>query len=185
MTSHSVPLPCPLHKHSWKTLKSEELQCLRGFPGDTSGKEPNGQCRRCKRCGFDPWVGKIPWRRAWQPTPVSLPRENRGQRSLAVYSPWGCIESDTTEVTSMHTGSYRVHVLNQEPQGGQCLTQRYRLLATILAASGWKQQTWGRRLLSHLPRTPELESMTLPPAGYNHSQTGCEPEEACVSVCLC
>ena len=106
MTSHSVPLPCPLHKHSGKTLKSEELQFLRGFPGDTSGKEPNRQCRRGKRRGFDPWVGKIPWRRAWQPTPVSLPGENRGQRSLAGYSPWGRIESDTTEVTSMHTGSY-------------------------------------------------------------------------------
>ena len=58
-----------------------------------------------------------------------------------------------------------MHVLNQEPQGGQCLTQRYGLLATILAASGWKQQTWGRRLPSHLPRSPELESMTLPLLG--------------------
>ena len=38
---------------------------------------------------FDPWVGKIPWRRAWQPTPVFLPGESRGQRTLAGYSPWG------------------------------------------------------------------------------------------------
>ena len=38
----------------------------RHFPGGVSGKEPIGQCRRHKRCGFDPWVGKIPWRRAWQ-----------------------------------------------------------------------------------------------------------------------
>ena len=44
-----------------------------GFPGGTSGKEPACQCRRCERCGFDPWVGKIPWRRAWKPTPVFLP----------------------------------------------------------------------------------------------------------------
>ena len=44
-----------------------------GLPGDTSGKEPSWEYRRCKRCGFDPWVGKIPWRRAWQPTPVFLP----------------------------------------------------------------------------------------------------------------
>ena len=43
--------------------------------------------------GFDPWVRKIPWRRAWRPTLVFLP----GQRSLAGYSPWGCKESDTTE----------------------------------------------------------------------------------------
>ena len=39
----------------------------------TSGKEPACQCRRHKRHGFDPWVGKIPWRRAWQPTPAFLP----------------------------------------------------------------------------------------------------------------
>ena len=39
--------------------------------------------------GFDPWVRKIPWRRAWQSTPVFLPGESHGQRSLAGYSPWG------------------------------------------------------------------------------------------------
>ena len=38
---------------------------------------------------FDPWVGKIPWRRAWQPTPVFLPGESHEERSLAGYSPWG------------------------------------------------------------------------------------------------
>ena len=43
---------------------------------------------------FDPWVGLIPWRRAWQPTLVFLPGEYHGQRSLAGYSPWGCKESD-------------------------------------------------------------------------------------------
>ena len=43
---------------------------------------------RHKRCRFNPWVGKIPWRRAWQPTPVFLPGESHGQRSLARYSPW-------------------------------------------------------------------------------------------------
>ena len=48
---------------------------------------------------FDPRVGKIPWRRAWQPTPVFLPGESHGQRSLVGYSPWGCKELDTTEVT--------------------------------------------------------------------------------------
>ena len=44
-----------------------------------------------------PWVGKIPWRREWQPTPVFLPGESHGQRRLVGYSPWGCKESDTTE----------------------------------------------------------------------------------------
>ena len=45
-------------------------------------KKPACQCWRHKRCGFDPWVGEIPWRRAWQPTPVFLPGEAHGQRSL-------------------------------------------------------------------------------------------------------
>ena len=70
-----------------------------GFPGSTSGKEPAGQCRRHKRCGFDPWVGEIPWRRTWQPPPVFLSRESNGQRSLAGYSPYGHKKLDMTEVT--------------------------------------------------------------------------------------
>ena len=62
-----------------------------------SGKRICLQCKRRKRCGFDPWVGKIPWRRAWQPTPVFLPGESPGQRSPSGYSPWGCIKPDTAE----------------------------------------------------------------------------------------
>ena len=49
-----------------------------------------------RRPGFDPWVGEIPWRRAWQPTPGVLPGESHG-KSLEGYSPWGRKESDTTE----------------------------------------------------------------------------------------
>ena len=78
---------------------SPAIQQLRGFPGGASGKEPTCQCRKHKRCRFDPWVGKIPWRRASQPTPAFLPRESHGQRSLVVYSPWGRKQSDTTEAT--------------------------------------------------------------------------------------
>ena len=54
------------------------------------GKESDCQCRRCE---FNPWVGKIPWRKKWQPTPVFLPGKSHGQRSLAGYSPWDCKES--------------------------------------------------------------------------------------------
>ena len=54
-------------------------------------------CLQCRRSRFDPWVGKIPWRRKWQPTPVSLPGKSQWQRSLAGYSPQGCKELDTTE----------------------------------------------------------------------------------------
>ena len=57
-----------------------------GFPGGASGKEPTCQFRRCKRHGFSPWVGKIPWRKAWQPAAVFLPGDFHGQRNLACYS---------------------------------------------------------------------------------------------------
>ena len=55
------------------------------FPGGASGKEPTCQCRRLRKCRFNPWVGKIPWRRTRKPTPVFLPGESHGQRSLAGY----------------------------------------------------------------------------------------------------
>ena len=58
--------------------------CL-GFPGDTSGEETASQCRRRKRYGFDSWVRKIPWRRAWQPAPVFLSGQSHEQRSLVGY----------------------------------------------------------------------------------------------------
>ena len=70
-----------------------------GFPGGADGKEPACQCRRLKRRRFNPWVKKMPWRRAWPTTPVFLPGKSHGQRSLAGYSPWGRKESDTTEHT--------------------------------------------------------------------------------------
>ena len=74
------------------TLHIVDIFCflVGGFPDGSAGKESACQCRRCR---FDPWVGKIPWRRKWQPTPVLLPRESHGQRSLAGYSLWGHKES--------------------------------------------------------------------------------------------
>ena len=58
---------------------------------------------QCRRHGFNLWVKKIPRRRAWQPTPVFLPGESHGQRSLVGYSPRGHKESDTTEHTPCTT----------------------------------------------------------------------------------
>ena len=60
-------------------------------------KLPACQCRRHKRHGFNPWVGKIPWRRKWQPTLVLLSGEFHGHRSLVGYSSWGHKELDITE----------------------------------------------------------------------------------------
>ena len=70
-----------------------------GFPSGASGKGTACQWRRHKRYGFDPWVGKIPWRRAWQPISVFLTGESHGQRGLEGYSPQDGKESDMTEVT--------------------------------------------------------------------------------------
>ena len=52
---------------------------------------------QCRKLGFNPWVGKIPWRSKWQPAPVFLSGKSHGQRSLVGYHPWGCKESDLTE----------------------------------------------------------------------------------------
>ena len=59
--------------------------------------QPVRICLQCRRPGFDPWVGKIPWRRNWQSTPVFLPGEFHGQRSPVGYSPWDHKELDMTE----------------------------------------------------------------------------------------
>ena len=59
-------------------------------------------CLQCRRPGFDPWVGRIPWRRIWQLTPVFLSGEPHGQRSLVSYSPWGhnlTLDWETNTVT--------------------------------------------------------------------------------------
>ena len=66
------------------------------FPGGPSGKEPSCQCRKHKRCGFNPWVWKIPQRRAQQQSPVFLPGESHGQRSLVGYGLQGLKQSDVT-----------------------------------------------------------------------------------------
>ena len=62
-----------------------------------SGKESTCQYRRYRRCRFDPWIGKIPWKRKCLPTPVYLPGKSHGQRSLAGYSPRGRKELNTAE----------------------------------------------------------------------------------------
>ena len=67
-----------------------------GFPGGSSGKEPTCQCRRLRRCRFDPWVGEDPLEKVTHSS--ILPGESHGERSLVGYSPWGgAAESDMTE----------------------------------------------------------------------------------------
>ena len=76
-----------------------------------SGKESACQCRRCKRCRFDPWVKKIPWNRKWQPTSVFLPGKFCGPRSLMGYSPWSCKELGTTK----HACASLAHIKYPKP----------------------------------------------------------------------
>ena len=73
-------------------------------------KEPTFQWRRHKRHSFNPWVGKIPWRRVWQPTPVFSPGESHGQKSLEGYSPWGHKESER------HTQTKHMNLCTQSSQ---------------------------------------------------------------------
>ena len=89
------------HWTAWKLLKEKKGGGC--FPGGTSGKESTCQCKRSKRSRVPPWVGKIPWRRKWQPTPAFLPGKSHGWRSLAGYSPKSHKELGTTERLSIHT----------------------------------------------------------------------------------
>ena len=73
------------------------LHRSQGFPAGSVFTEAACQCKRCKRCGFDRWVRKIPWRRKWHLTPRLLPGKFHEQRNLAGYNPRDLKESDITE----------------------------------------------------------------------------------------
>ena len=87
--------PRPSPKRSSRT---QFYQAPVGLPRRFNGRESTCQCGRH---GFSPWVRKIPWRRRWPPTPVFLPEESHGQRSLVGYSPWGHKALDRTEQLSL------------------------------------------------------------------------------------
>ena len=129
-----------------------------GCPGVASGKEPACQCRRRMRRGFDPWVRKMPWRRAWKPTLVFLPGESHGQRILEGYSPW-VAESDTIERAVMHVPSglsARVPVVlgsraGRRSSGAPSHTGRYK---RYHLQGRWPERGRGRRKApSRLPES--------------------------------
>ena len=101
-----TPVFLPGEFHGWGNLGcysqwvAKSQTCLRthiytlNFPGGSDGK---AVCLQCGRPGFNPWVGKISWRRKWQPSSVLLPGKSHGRRNLVGYSPWGHKELTTTE----------------------------------------------------------------------------------------
>ena len=85
-------------------LSSLASACLWGLPRWLSGKESTYQSRRNKKCEFDPWVGKIPWRRKWQPTSVFLPGKFHAQRSIAGYS--SCLHRVKIRLSNWYTHTH-------------------------------------------------------------------------------
>ena len=84
-----------------------------GFPAGSVVENPPAMQGTFRRHRFDPWVGKIPWRRKWQLTPVFLPGESHGQRSLASYSPWSQKELDITEqLSNNNSACFKVWILS-------------------------------------------------------------------------
>ena len=87
------------------------------------------------RCRTDSWAGKIPWRRAWKPTPVFFSREPHGQRSLAGYSPQDCKESDMTEATQ-HTHMHFSNYFKKKLKRRECFPNSfYEAIITLITKS--------------------------------------------------
>ena len=85
-----ISISCFLQKKKLSVVEFTFLMIVisfRAYLGGASGKEPTCPYRRCKRRRFHPWVEKIPWREVWQPTPMFLPGESHGQRSLVGCGP--------------------------------------------------------------------------------------------------
>ena len=132
------------------------------------------------RPGFDPWFGKIPWRRKRQPTPVFLPAESRGQRSLVGYSPWGCKESDMTERLTLSFSIYLVFTMlywlhctmftyftilvsGVQQHKSVIITSNYTYMASLLSLppllphptplGHHRAQVWAPRVIQQLPQS--------------------------------
>ena len=126
-------------------------------------------CLQCRRPRFNPWVGKIPWRREGLPTPVVLPGEFHGQRSLAGYSPRGCKESDMTEWLTLYYFIFRTTIkiawfIGRGVIGGKQNSfgiKNYSCMKVYVVMSSRLNTCWqtGDHLLSFItwPLTPSYE----------------------------
>ena len=144
-----------------------------GFPNGSAVKNTPAR-QMTQQMQIPPRVGKIPWRRKWQPTPVFLPRESHGQRSLAGYSPKVHKESDTTEQRNTHSflwphwGLAAVCGLSRVAASrGHSLVAGYRLLiavASLVAECGSRHK--GSVLVANRPSCSEADEI-FPDQGSN------------------
>ena len=171
----------------WDLRKEMPLRGLRGFLGGT-GKGRSCQGRRYKRCGFDPWVEKIPWKRAWQPTAVFLPGESHEQRSLVGYS----VESqrighDWEDLARMHrqeAGCVSGSRLRRGKSGLDSMSEpRSHAWFSEMWVAGRKQSPWAPR--SPWNRKPSWGRLCAQPSrGPVGVLGGCREQECCFSFAL-
>ena len=146
--------PCHIVDY-WKKKNFYMLYIVAlGLPWWLSGKESPWQCKRLR---FNPWVGKIPWRRKWLHTQVFLPWESHGQRSLT----WGRKDSDTTERLRTQWNFFffwklfYMQIEFRKPELGHC---------------GWR---WGQEYPGAPPGLPANPKKATYPVGWHLLQEAC------------
>jgi len=117
-----------------------------GLPWWLGGKKKKQKTTcQCRKRRFNPWVGKIPWRRVWLPTPVFLPGESHGQRRLASCSPQGHKESDITEQLSVNMSTSRFGGCYGEEKQILVLLESFSLQAKMKEGSVInRRERWAR-----------------------------------------
>ena len=116
-------------------LKYFQLQHMQNFPHGSGGKEPTCQWTRHKRSRFDPWAGKVPWRRAWQPTPVFLPgksswtEEPGGLQSIALQR----VRHDWSDLAQHSTANAICQNCSSEATQRQNVTQFFFKLTLLIS----------------------------------------------------
>ena len=114
-----------------------------GFSSGASGKEPASQCKRHKRHGFDPWVGKIHWRRAWQSTPVFLPGESHRREEPSRL--WSIVsqrvERDWSDLVHTCTHEPRNRGWRGETIAQDCLPNSFWVLSLLLPHSTFQNNS--------------------------------------------
>ena len=132
---------------------------MKGALCGTSGKEPACQLRRCRRRGFNSWVGKLPWRRAWQPTPVFLPGESHGQRSLVTVH-W--VSENRTQLKRLGTHAHMI----------------------IQASFGlWVHQGQGPKLLGEVRKAPAQVGLVWDSVIVFQGRPACADASPCPACC--